>query len=146
HLGGNDEPGRTVHWNGVCGRPARVSAGNGALPKGDLRSPVDHRDGGSAGWNDRDRKSLGLLCEATYSAMTDTPLLEITGLGKSFGGLRAVSDLSFRGNSREVLGIIGPNGAGKTPAVNLISGVIKPDAGQINLLGEAVQGYGPHRL
>jgi branched-chain amino acid transport system ATP-binding protein len=78
--------------------------------------------------------------------MTDTPLLEITGLGKSFGGLRAVSDLSFRVNSREVLGIIGPNGAGKTTAVNLISGVIKPDAGQINLLGEAVQGYGPHRL
>jgi branched-chain amino acid transport system ATP-binding protein len=78
--------------------------------------------------------------------MTATPLLEVSGLGKSFGGLRAVSDLSFRVSSREVLGIIGPNGAGKTTAVNLISGVIKPDSGQIKFLGEPVRGFKPHRL
>lgn len=78
--------------------------------------------------------------------MTDVPLLEISGLSKNFGGLRAVSDLSFRVLSKEVLGIIGPNGAGKTTAVNLISGVITPDAGQVIFFGERVEGLKPHNL
>jgi branched-chain amino acid transport system ATP-binding protein len=78
--------------------------------------------------------------------MTDTPLLEVSGLGKSFGGLHAVRDLSFRISRREVLGIIGPNGAGKTTAVNLISGVIKPDVGQVTFRGERVEGRKPHKL
>ena len=77
---------------------------------------------------------------------TAQPLLEVSGLGKHFDGLRAVSELSFRVNQDEVLGIIGPNGAGKTTAVNLISGVIKPDTGQITFKGERVEGKKPHKL
>jgi len=51
-----------------------------------------------------------------------TALLEIDGLSKSFGGLRAVNQLSFTVREREILGLIGPNGAGKSTVFNLITG------------------------
>jgi branched-chain amino acid transport system ATP-binding protein len=75
-----------------------------------------------------------------------TDLLEVNGLGCTFGGLKAVSDLGFSIRADEILGLIGPNGAGKTTVVNLLSGVIKPTAGKITLAGEDVTGLAPHRL
>jgi branched-chain amino acid transport system ATP-binding protein len=75
-----------------------------------------------------------------------TSLLEVEGLGCTFGGLRAVSNLSFSIRADEILGLIGPNGAGKTTVVNLLSGMIKPTAGKIILTGEDVTGLAPHRL
>jgi branched-chain amino acid transport system ATP-binding protein len=73
-------------------------------------------------------------------------LLEVGGLGCTFGGLKAVSNLGFSIRPDEILGLIGPNGAGKTTVVNLLSGMIRPTAGKIILAGEDVTGFAPHRL
>jgi len=64
-----------------------------------------------------------------------TAILEITHVSKRFGGLRAVSDVSFSINENEVVFIVGPNGAGKTTLFNLISGVVHPDEGTIRYRG-----------
>lgn len=69
-----------------------------------------------------------------------TPLLEVEGLQKSFGGLRAVNDVHFRMNQKEVLGLIGPNGAGKTSLLRLIMGILKPDTGNIRFKGKMIVG------
>ncbi|MBB6098857.1 branched-chain amino acid transport system ATP-binding protein [Deinobacterium chartae] len=63
-------------------------------------------------------------------------LLEAHGLSKRFGGLKAVSELSFHLEEGEILGVIGPNGAGKTTLLNLLSGVYVPDAGRLVLGGQ----------
>ena len=67
-----------------------------------------------------------------------TVLLETRGLSKSFGGLKAVSDVNFRVEKGEVRAVIGPNGAGKTTFVGLISGRIAPSAGTILFEGADV--------
>ena len=73
-------------------------------------------------------------------------LLEIRNLSKFFGGLKAVSDVSFNLSKGEVLGIIGPNGAGKTTLFNLVSGAIKPDQGTILLKDEQITGMEPFEI
>lgn len=74
------------------------------------------------------------------------PLLQVDKLSRHFGGLAAVSELTFHVNEHEILGIIGPNGAGKTTAINLVSGVIRPSSGHVRLDGEEVTGLLPHVL
>jgi len=66
-------------------------------------------------------------------------LLEVKDLSKSFGGLMAIQDLSFRIEERELSSIIGPNGAGKTTLFNLITGYHRPDSGQILYGGTPLQ-------
>ena len=66
--------------------------------------------------------------------------LEIDGLFKDFGGLRAVDNVSFSMNRDQILGLIGPNGAGKTTLVRLITGVLRPDSGSIRFKGKNVIG------
>ncbi len=73
-------------------------------------------------------------------------LLEVRGLTKSFGGLRAVQDVAFQVREGEILGIIGPNGAGKTTAFNLLNGFLRPDAGEVLLDGRDMVGRKPHAL
>ena len=73
-------------------------------------------------------------------------LLEVKGLTKYFGGLRAVHDLSFQVNAGEILGLIGPNGAGKTTAFNLIAGFIRPTEGRVLLEGEDLAGMKPYAV
>ena len=68
------------------------------------------------------------------------PFLELDGLIKDFGGLRAVNDVSFSMNRNEMVGLIGPNGAGKTTLVRLISGILKPDSGSIRFKGKNLVG------
>jgi len=70
----------------------------------------------------------------------DQPFLELDGLIKDFGGLRAVNDVSFSMNRSEIVGLIGPNGAGKTTLVRLISGILKPDSGSIRFKGKNIVG------
>jgi len=64
-----------------------------------------------------------------------TDLLGVEGLSKTFGGLRAVIDVSFRVAEGEILGLLGPNGSGKTTVLNLIAGALRADRGRVRLGG-----------
>jgi branched-chain amino acid transport system ATP-binding protein len=66
--------------------------------------------------------------------------LEIKGLIKNFGGLRAVNEVGFSMERDQVLGLIGPNGAGKTTLLRLITGILKPDAGSVRFMGKEIIG------
>ena len=74
------------------------------------------------------------------------PLLELRGVTKRFGGVAALSDVSFDVAENEILGIIGPNGAGKTTLLNCVSGVYRLDAGTIDFAGQRISGLPPHRV
>ncbi len=73
-------------------------------------------------------------------------VLDVRGLDKSFGGLHAVKNLSFTVGEREIVGLIGPNGAGKTTVFGLLSGFLRPDAGQVIFRGRSIAGLAPHRV
>jgi branched-chain amino acid transport system ATP-binding protein len=68
------------------------------------------------------------------------PFLEVKGLTKNFGGLRAVNDVGFSMERDQILGLIGPNGAGKTTLLRLITGILKPDAGNVRFTGKEIVG------
>lgn len=74
------------------------------------------------------------------------PVLELDRLSKSFGGLKAVDDLSFGVMPGTITSLIGGNGAGKTTAFNLITGNITPDSGSVRFHGERIDGLPPHRI
>jgi ABC-type branched-subunit amino acid transport system ATPase component len=76
--------------------------------------------------------------------VSDQPLLELRGLGVSFGGLRVIDDLDVHVDEHEIVSLIGPNGAGKTTVFNLITGIFRPDDGDILLAGESLVGLQPH--
>lgn len=73
-------------------------------------------------------------------------LLSIEGVSKRFGGLQAVSDVSFDVEEGMIKAMIGPNGAGKTTLFNLISGMLLPDGGTIIFRGSQIQGLRPHQI
>jgi branched-chain amino acid transport system permease protein len=80
------------------------------------------------------------------TAGTGNVVLEVRNLSRSFGGLKAVQDVSFKLRQNEILGIIGPNGAGKTTLFNLLNGFLRPDTGQVLLDGREMAGRKPHEL
>ena len=73
-------------------------------------------------------------------------LLEVTDLGISFGGLRAVDELNMHIDEGALVGLIGPNGAGKTTVFNMLTGVYRPTDGGIRLAGENIVGKKPHEI
>ncbi|MFM0058362.1 ABC transporter ATP-binding protein [Paraburkholderia phytofirmans] len=73
-------------------------------------------------------------------------LLEARGLTRRYGGLVAVSDLTFEIQPGEILGLIGPNGAGKSTTFNLLSGHVKPSAGTLSFAGESIAGMAPYQV
>jgi ABC-type branched-subunit amino acid transport system ATPase component len=75
-----------------------------------------------------------------------TALLEVENLFKHFGGLQVVYQLSFALQEGEILSIIGPNGAGKTSVLNLLTGVNRPDRGDIRFQGQPIAGLTPHQI
>jgi branched-chain amino acid transport system ATP-binding protein len=75
--------------------------------------------------------------------MSAVPVLETRGLGRHFGGLKAVSNVSFSVPEGQVLGVIGPNGAGKSTFINLVTGHIKPSEGQVLVDGKDLTGARP---
>ena len=79
-------------------------------------------------------------------APAGTPLLQVDLLSKTFGGLRAVSEVGFSVEAGEILGIIGPNGAGKTTLFNLLNGVLPADQGSATLAGESLLGRKVHQV
>jgi branched-chain amino acid transport system ATP-binding protein len=72
--------------------------------------------------------------------------LELEGVTKTFGGLRAVGGVSFRVPERSIFGLIGPNGAGKTTVFNLVTGVYKPDQGSIKFRGTELSTMKPAEI
>ena len=73
-------------------------------------------------------------------------VLEIKGLVRAFGGLVAVNALDMTVASGEIVGLLGPNGSGKTTALNLVSGVLRPDSGAIHFAGHDIAGMPTHRI
>ena len=74
------------------------------------------------------------------------PLLELRELTISFGGLRVIDELDLQVDEHEIVSVIGPNGAGKTTVFNLITGVFRPDGGDILLDGQSLIGLKPHKI
>lgn len=73
-------------------------------------------------------------------------MLEVTSLSKSFDGFKAVNGAGLSVKEGEVVAVIGPNGAGKTTLFNLITGVIKPDAGKVLFKGQDITGLHPYQV
>jgi branched-chain amino acid transport system ATP-binding protein len=73
-------------------------------------------------------------------------LLQLNHISKAFGGLRVVSDLELHVEEGEIVSVIGPNGAGKTTVFNLITGIYRPDAGDILLGDKNLVGLPPHKI
>jgi len=73
-------------------------------------------------------------------------LLVVEKLNKHFGGLNVVLNLSFEVNDREIVSLIGPNGAGKTTVLNLLTGIIPPDSGDMRFDGKTLVGLDPHAI
>lgn len=69
---------------------------------------------------------------------TSGALLEVKGLNKAFGGVRAARDVGFKLRHGDIHALIGPNGAGKTTIINMITGIVRPDSGVIEFLGEEI--------
>ncbi len=113
---------------GVWGTLAAYVGGRFARPGGAIVSPA------GSSFHGRDR-----------APASDGPLLEVTGIGKSFGGVHAVADVSFRLDPGEVLGIIGPNGAGKSTLIGLISGALGSDTGSMAIAGSAAGSLSPEQ-
>jgi branched-chain amino acid transport system ATP-binding protein len=73
-------------------------------------------------------------------------LLELREVSKSFGGLQVISHLSLHVDEGEIVSVIGPNGAGKTTVFNLVTGIYRPDAGDIVMAGESIVGLDPNEI
>jgi branched-chain amino acid transport system ATP-binding protein len=78
--------------------------------------------------------------------MSGSAMLAVAALRKAFGGLVAVDDLTFEVPRGTIVGLIGPNGSGKTTALNLISGALKPDAGEIRFKDRPITTFAPDRI
>ncbi len=83
---------------------------------------------------------------ASAAVVNSHPVLEVRGLTRRFGGLLAVSEVDLVIPPRGIVGLIGPNGAGKTTFFNLVTGLLRPDRGEIRLDGESLIGLRPHAI
>ena len=78
--------------------------------------------------------------------MSAQPVLSMQGITKSFGGLKALMDVSFDIYPGDVFGIIGPNGSGKTTLINCITGFIRTESGKVTFRGKDITGLKPHKI
>ena len=87
-----------------------------------------------------------IVTAAPAPAPPRKPILAVSGISKSFGGLRAVTNVSFEIGDGEIVGIIGPNGAGKTTLFNLLNGFLQADSGKVVFAGHELIGLKPNRI
>src|SRR3954470_21012300 len=73
-------------------------------------------------------------------------VLEVKKISKNFGGIQALTDVSFSIEQGEVIGLIGPNGAGKTTMFNMITAMFPPSSGEIVFMGQSLSGLKPHEI
>ena len=112
-------------------------APEGIFPR--IRDAIVRRKGGADAGDSRRIIHVPPVDEAvTRPAVSQDIALKVSHLSRSFGGLKAVSDVSFDVYRGEVLGIIGPNGAGKTTLLNIISGILTPDSGRVLVDGRDI--------
>jgi branched-chain amino acid transport system ATP-binding protein len=78
--------------------------------------------------------------------MGEEVFIQIIRVTKSFGGITAIREISFDLRRGEILGLIGPNGSGKTTLVNLITGFVKPDSGEVFFRERKITGLQPHKI
>lgn len=78
--------------------------------------------------------------------MNKEPILKVNGITKNFGGIQALSNVSFDVHAGEILGIIGPNGSGKTTVVNCITGFVKKSSGHVFFRGKDISRKPPHKI
>ncbi|MEW6263203.1 MAG: ABC transporter ATP-binding protein [Thermodesulfobacteriota bacterium] len=78
--------------------------------------------------------------------MSGRNILSVSGLSRSFGGVKALDQVSFDLEANQVLGVIGPNGSGKTTLVNLLTGFVKPDEGRVIYQGREITGLPPYKV
>jgi len=90
--------------------------------------------------------SGGSAAHEVASVGANTPLLQVSGVSKRFGGLQALSDVGLRIERGQVYGLIGPNGAGKTTFFNVITGLYTPDSGTFELAGRPYQPSAVHEV
>jgi len=112
-----------------------------------LRSVFLDRANKSLGANDAPKartRSRSATAKAA-EAVKREPVLEVRGLTKTFGGINAVSDVSFTVHEHEILGLIGPNGAGKTTIFDMVSGHLPNNGGRILLQGQDITGWAPEK-
>jgi branched-chain amino acid transport system permease protein len=116
-------------------RPVAVEADDADAASVDAPPPAPHADAIPAWLRDRSRP----LDAAT-------PILEVHGLTKRFGGVVALNDVNLVVPQGAVIGLIGPNGAGKTTFFNVVTGLIRPDAGRITFEGAPLRGLRPNAI
>jgi branched-chain amino acid transport system ATP-binding protein len=78
--------------------------------------------------------------------MGEKSLLQAKNISKAFGGVQAVLDVGFTLHTGEIFGIIGPNGSGKTTLVNLVTGFVRPDSGEVFFKEKNITGLQPHKI
>jgi ABC-type branched-subunit amino acid transport system ATPase component len=84
--------------------------------------------------------------DAVPAPHADSPVLSLSKLSLSFGGLHALTEFDLAVNDCEIVSMIGPNGAGKTTVFNVITGVYKPSSGDVRFAGHAIAGWSPHSI
>lgn len=87
-----------------------------------------------------------MIAPARAEDTSRVSVLEVRQISRSFGGLRAVNDVSFSAGSGRITGLIGPNGAGKSTTLAIVAGSLRPSAGSVRLRGSDVTGMASHKL
>ncbi|WP_375459051.1 ATP-binding cassette domain-containing protein [uncultured Enterovirga sp.] len=113
---------------------------------GRLVAPFRKREEGDAAMSARTLSDEPLPASLVPTDHVAGTILEARGIAKSFGGLKAVQGVTIAVRDRSLHALIGPNGAGKTTAFNLISGLFRPDEGEILLAGRSIAGLSPERI
>ena len=130
---------RSVFLEGAAAG-ARLSSGNGAAAAAGTPAPAIG-DGGLAGPANGREEVAARDGNGDAPPAPAPPALEVVGLTRSFGGVKAVDDVTFAVAPGEILGIIGPNGAGKTTVFELVSGFLPAESGRVVLGGRDVTGW-----